>query len=239
MAHIHAAIHPSVSHLHHITGVTAHSTLHTLNHHPAANTSNAAALAHTTSLTHTHTTAASRLRGSPSVATNHPSFTMHAHRGIPGGAMAGFNRGFNRGGFNNNYNNGNGGYGYDNGYDSGWYLPSLFYSVLFPDEYPYFDPYDDYDDYGYPGIYDSYYPAPAATYNHQYQQAAQSWVTAENGDVPDNAVVNGSENNVTTYYCREEFNGKMYYGLLIPKDGCYVQEQSATMKFDNYEVMVQ
>jgi hypothetical protein len=92
-------------------------------------------------------------------------------------------------------------------------------------------------------MYNSYYPAPAATnaatnYN-QYQPAAESWVAAENGDVPDNAVVNGNENNVTTYYCREEFNGKMYYGLLIPKDGCYVQEQSVTMKFENYDVMVQ
>ncbi|GEM_PF-5851890 len=64
------------------------------------------------------------------------------------------------------------------------------------------------------------------------------WVAASNGGVPGNAIVYQTNNNVDTYYCRAYYRDQMYYGVLTPDDACYIHDQSATIRFDQYEVLV-
>lgn len=35
-----------------------------------------------------------------------------------------------------------------------------------------------------------------------------------------------------------QYMNKMKYGVLVPNDGCYIEEQNVTMRFNDYEVLV-
>lgn len=66
----------------------------------------------------------------------------------------------------------------------------------------------------------------------------ETWVSDENGNLPKNAVVNNTENGKSTYYCRTTYMNKLSYGVLVPQDGCYIETATVTMRFTNYETLV-
>jgi hypothetical protein len=84
-------------------------------------------------------------------------------------------------------------------------------------------------------------PAPQAAVPVVPSQ--QSWVAADNGQVPNGAVVNTTMNangNSPTFYCRGSYDGENLSGLLIPNDACYVRATSSdpTIRLNSYEVLV-
>lgn len=114
--------------------------------------------------------------------------------------------------------------------------------------------------YYYPGYYYPVYPvnpptnnySPPAnqqTYEAQPQNRAPNipntaWVDANNGSVPESAVIDSDERNVNgnrVYYCRVSYFNIIYYGQLYENDACYVSEglNAPTWRFNNYEVLVQ
>lgn len=70
------------------------------------------------------------------------------------------------------------------------------------------------------------------------QLPSGEWVPANNGDMPNNAIAYQDQNGNSGYYCRAMYNNKLYYGELIPNDGCYANDQSVTIHFSDYEVLV-
>ncbi len=69
-------------------------------------------------------------------------------------------------------------------------------------------------------------------------QKVETWVPVKNGRIPLNAVANSTVNKKATYYCRVHYHGKTSYGVLVPKEGCYVEEPSVSMRFAKYDVLV-
>jgi hypothetical protein len=72
------------------------------------------------------------------------------------------------------------------------------------------------------------------------------WVNAINGQVPPNAIAeqdsteeNNNANNVS-YYCRAIYNEQIFYGELVPGDGCYVEDSAhqATIRLKDYQALV-
>lgn len=189
------------------------------------------------------------------------NLVMTPHRGIPNNAFRS-NVNFNHNNWNNwhgGWNNWHGGWNnWNNGWWGGWswnnYLWGAFAggfiaSVIFNpwwysyDYYPY--DYYPYADYSYsPSIVvqqpalettsQSYVTNPAAN----ALPASETWVAAKNGDVPNNAVVNTSDNGKNTYYCQVQYLKNTFYGVLVPQDGCYVENSSVTMRFASYNVLV-
>jgi len=104
------------------------------------------------------------------------------------------------------------------------FVPFIYYLNTYP-------AYDD-DSYVYPDTEDS---------NNTYTASGstETWVSAQGGEVPSNAVVNNNDNSGTTYYCRAAFDNNTYYGILVANEGCYAKTNSATILFNDYEVMVQ
>lgn len=97
--------------------------------------------------------------------------------------------------------------------------------------------------YYYPGPYNytilvSNYSAVPAPPLRPAPQKVETWVPAKNGYIPVNAVLNNIVNKKATYYCRVKFHGNISYGVLIPNDGCYVEEPSVTMRFSKYDILV-
>jgi hypothetical protein len=82
-------------------------------------------------------------------------------------------------------------------------------------------------------------PASNETDNtNQQSDTNQVWVAASNGEVPNNAVVYSNENGNTTYYCRGIYNNVLYTGELVPNEACYAQDGSVSLRFDDYDVLV-
>ncbi|KTD70757.1 MULTISPECIES: hypothetical protein [Legionella] len=69
-------------------------------------------------------------------------------------------------------------------------------------------------------------------------QKVEKWVPVKNGRIPVNAVTNNIVNKRATYYCRVKFHGKLSYGVLVPHDGCYIEEPSVSMRFSKYDILV-
>ncbi len=63
------------------------------------------------------------------------------------------------------------------------------------------------------------------------------WISAKNGEIPDKAIVYQINNDVSTYYCRASYKYTTYYGVLTP-EGCFVHDQSETIRLNQYEVLV-
>ncbi|CEG57976.1 hypothetical protein [Legionella fallonii] len=91
--------------------------------------------------------------------------------------------------------------------------------------------------YSYTVIVNEYPPMPAPPLRLPPQRV-ETWVAVKNGRIPVNAVANNKVHKKTTYYCRVRFHGKTSYGVLVPKDGCYVDEPSVSMRFSKYDVLV-
>jgi hypothetical protein len=155
---------------------------------------------------------------------------------------------YNNNGYNNNYNrryNNNGGVYY------GYPFVAVPYPVAVPQTVPESpDPDGDMNE------------NPGAT--TQYPNG--NWVSANNGYVPSNAVPyatstdasseaygdnaadnyannsngNSNQNNTPSYYCRAVSNNQYVEGVLVPNDGCYVQNnaESSTTRYGNYQVLV-
>lgn len=77
------------------------------------------------------------------------------------------------------------------------------------------------------------------TYTNDNQVPNGNWVPFDNYNIPNNAVVYQDENGNSGYYCRALFNNQLYYGQFIPNDGCYSQDQGATIRFDKFDILVQ
>ncbi|KTD14518.1 hypothetical protein Lgra_0549 [Legionella gratiana] len=97
--------------------------------------------------------------------------------------------------------------------------------------------------YYYPGPYDytilvSNYSVVTTPPLRPAPQKVETWVPVKNGHIPVNAVLNNIVNKKSTYYCRVTFHGKTSYGVLIPNDGCYIEEPSVTMRFSKYDILV-
>jgi hypothetical protein len=90
-------------------------------------------------------------------------------------------------------------------------------------------------------------PAGPDDYDYSSEQAvsppSQSWVAASNGQVPPGAVVNTNNpnSNGPTYYCQAVYDNQTFSGVLVPNDGCYVQDETngATIRLTTYEVLVE
>jgi len=78
-----------------------------------------------------------------------------------------------------------------------------------------------------------------ANNNDQANLTGNAWASANDGQVPQNAVSYQDGNGATVYYCRTLYNSTEYYGYLVSGDGCYVDDQSTTLRFEQYEVLVQ
>jgi hypothetical protein len=85
------------------------------------------------------------------------------------------------------------------------------------------------------------YPASkysAATPTSTTLPSNETWVSAENGNVPPKAVINNTDNGKSTYYCRANYMNQLTYGVLVANDGCYIETSSATMRFTTYDVLI-
>ncbi|VVC77060.1 hypothetical protein AQUSIP_23870 [Aquicella siphonis] len=64
------------------------------------------------------------------------------------------------------------------------------------------------------------------------------WVAASNGFVPDKAFVYQAEDPVPTFYCRGQYRYRIFYGVLTPNAGCFIEDQSAIIRLNDYEVLI-
>lgn len=64
------------------------------------------------------------------------------------------------------------------------------------------------------------------------------WTTESTGQAPSNAIIFRKENGKPVFYCRAQYKDEWLYGVLIPQDACYVQDQFVTMRFTLYDVLV-
>jgi hypothetical protein len=89
-----------------------------------------------------------------------------------------------------------------------------------------------------------------ANVNTQSQRSAPNgkWVDAQNGDVPDNALQYTDENNLqaedgstdtNVFYCRGVYNNNVVDGVLVPSEGCYIDDavNAATIRLQHYQVL--
>jgi len=65
-----------------------------------------------------------------------------------------------------------------------------------------------------------------------------SWLLVNGGSVPDKALVFQMNNGSPTYYCRVQYNFVTHYGVLSPGNGCFIQDGSNLLHFDEYEVLI-
>lgn len=79
------------------------------------------------------------------------------------------------------------------------------------------------------------------TTNASNPSTAGNWVYSQNGAVPNDAIPYQNQDGVTFYRCRAHINEQIYYGQLFLNDACYIEDgtNSATIRFDVYEVLVQ
>lgn len=112
-----------------------------------------------------------------------------------------------------------------------FFLPPVYATYYYPPMYYYPGPYS------YTVIVNEYPPMPTPPLRLPPQKV-ETWVPVKNGRIPANAVVNNTVHKKATYYCRVHYNGKTSYGVLVPKEGCYVEKPSVSMRFSKYDVLV-
>jgi len=180
---------------------------------------------------------------------------MNPHAGIPNKSNNQSNNSATNNGSNNNSNNNNNTYNYYG--NSGWngnndgggygWGGGLAYGALFGATLS-TALVTSYALYNYPVPNYAYYPSKpqissAATTIPQTASTSaatpndETWQAAENGTVPNKAVINNTENGKTTYYCRTTYNKELSYGVLVPNDGCYIETATVTMRFTTYDVL--
>lgn len=64
------------------------------------------------------------------------------------------------------------------------------------------------------------------------------WFTTTNGNVPTNAAVYRTVNDVTTYHCRAYYQDDYQDGELVPGQGCYVKQGKTILRFTMYDVLL-
>lgn len=64
------------------------------------------------------------------------------------------------------------------------------------------------------------------------------WIAASSGYVPDKAIVYKMYGADATFYCRSEYQFRLYYGVLTPHSGCFIEDQSAIIQMNDYEVLI-
>lgn len=175
----------------------------------------------------------------------HGGYNPHpiAHwSGFHGPNFVGFHR-YNYYGFNFNYYNFRPYYfmpGWNNGFN--FFTPLLFLSLWHYPVYPYTFDYYPYELQGpvFYGLYPNefYQPSNHVLVSTNSPPGIQTWVTAKNGNIPPNAIVYKNNQGKLTYYCRATYKQHQYHGILVPKEGCYVQETQVTMRFTTYQVLV-
>jgi len=143
--------------------------------------------------------------------------------------------------YNNNFQNNNF-KTHEHGHRHQWY-----YNNIQPNLYYYNPGLSPYFYYYYPGD-DSYYNN-STNYNQTNTQTALptydssslpdgTWITERDGAIPDKAFVFQIVNGGPTYYCRVQYKYTTYYGVLSPNIGCYIQDDSAIVKFSQYDVLI-
>lgn len=87
----------------------------------------------------------------------------------------------------------------------------------------------------YPATYenDNSYVTEQSNENNENEDG--NWVSAQNGEVPANAVISEESG---TYSCRSFSNNTMYYGVVVPQ-GCNVKIDNGTILFNSYDVLTQ
>lgn len=93
----------------------------------------------------------------------------------------------------------------------------------------------------------SYINYPASTQQQSYPANIQTgfgtdkiWVEAQNGNVPDNAIIFRVDSNGNkTYYCQAQYKNSTYQGVLVAGDGCYVQDNAVSLRFTQYQALTQ
>lgn len=111
--------------------------------------------------------------------------------------------------------------------------------------YPYY-PTVLYYDYYYVSPPSNNYYSPNENYSNYTTVAPQdypdgTWVDANNGSVPENAIAISNNNGNRQYYCRTTYNGAVYYGILNENDACYVNDtdNAVSIRFNTYQVLTQ
>lgn len=80
---------------------------------------------------------------------------------------------------------------------------------------------------------------PPPSYPTNTPAPNQEWVSAQNGLIPNHAIelqIDSKGNR--TYTCRVQYQNKIYQGVLVVFDACYVQDQSTSLRFTEYQVLV-
>lgn len=75
--------------------------------------------------------------------------------------------------------------------------------------------------------------------NLQNQLPSGIWQSASQGNIPEGAIVYQNINRSDTFYCRANYHDTTFYGMVIQGEGCYIQQGSSTIRFTQYEVLVQ
>lgn len=192
-------------------------------------------------------------------------FTMSPHQGIPTNSNTNWNNNWNNHAWNNNWNtnwnnnhwgswnnNWNNNWNHNwsgwntwdgwntwSGWNTGFLSGALLSTALTASLFSYSNVI-----YPYPYLINNTLtvtnpvPAPANNTSNTFLPSNEIWLSAKNGDVPKSAVINNTENGKSTYYCRVTYLNKLAYGVLVPQDGCYVEDSSATTRFTDYDVLI-
>lgn len=131
-----------------------------------------------------------------------------------------------------------------------WYQPYYVYTPIYYDYYPAYNVYYYPQAKKYSGNSNSVYTKTTKSpqikksdtvvseNNNATLPDNETWIAAKNGDVPKNGVINTNDNGKLTYYCRAKYGNKLNYGVLVPNDGCYVENESVTMRFTSYDALI-
>ena len=231
-SHIHAtARHATNSVSHHVTAASHHANtvLHT-NANTALHTNNIAHVhnASVSAISHSHLL----MNSHPGIPSSHNANFAAAHNANFAAAHNVNNQQWNNNRWGNNnwhngWNNWNNGWGYNNnwwgsGWNNNWFYSAFLGTAL---GLYLFDPYwyNYQPDYFYPG-YDIYpqavynynsgnnpvvtSAAPQVTNNNSALPDNETWVSPQDNNIPENAVVNTDANGQSTYYCRAKYMNK-------------------------------
>lgn len=171
----------------------------------------------------------------PPMHATHQNQPGAVHQNQPHGGSTSWNHGSKGGGWGGNSGNGNNSWhhGHHNHNNQVFFFSTYpYYPYYYPSYAPAYSPPADND----------YYPAESDyTSAPEYSNPSGTWVTASGGAVPEYAVVASQDNGNNVYYCRVQYNNQTYYGTLVINDACYVDDSAnaVTMRFDNYQVLVQ
>jgi hypothetical protein len=71
---------------------------------------------------------------------------------------------------------------------------------------------------------------------NQYPNANWVWIN-NNGNIPGNALVLQYINGNPVFYCRVQNGNALYYGRLVPNQGCYLTN-NPNQAFNTYQVLI-